>query len=149
MEPSMAEGKMNTGTRVEQIAGLAFLILLLAGCFVVLRPFLSAILWALVISFSPWPGYAWVERRLGGRKGLAAMVTTLSIAALVVVPLVLIGSSLTDEIAAAIVWIRTVLQEGLPDPPDWVARLPLVGGQAQRYWAGLPHKPAQFWGLRG
>ncbi|HEX9444173.1 MAG TPA: AI-2E family transporter, partial [Candidatus Binatia bacterium] len=105
---------MNTGTRVEQIAGLAFLILLLAGCFVVLRPFLSAILWALVISFSTWPVYAWVERRLGGRKGLAAMVTTLSIAALVVVPLVLIGSSLTDEIAAAIVWIRTVLQEGLP-----------------------------------
>ncbi len=129
----MAEGKMNTGTRVEQIAGLAFLILLLAGCFVVLRPFLSAILWALVISFSTWPVYAWVERRLGGRKGLAAMVTTLSIAALVVVPLVLIGSSLTDEIAAAIVWIRTVLQ-----------RLPLVGGQAQRYWAGLAHNTAQL-----
>jgi predicted PurR-regulated permease PerM len=135
---------MNSGTRVEQIAAVTFLVLLLAGCFVVLQPFVSALLWALILTFSTWPIYAWAERMLGGRKGLAALLTTLTLAAVVLVPLVLLGSSLTDEIAQAIVWIRTVFSEGPPDPPAWVETIPLVGGYLYRYWAGLAHNSAQL-----
>lgn len=140
----MDEGKMNSGTRVEQIAGMAFLILLLFGCFVVLRPFISALLWALILSFSTWPVYAWLERRSGGRRGLAALATTLLIAAVVLIPLVVLGSSLTDEIGQAIAWARTVLDEGLPDPPGWIAGIPLIGGYVHGYWAGLAHDSAHL-----
>ena len=135
---------MNSGTRVEQIAGLAFLLLLLLGCFVVLQPFVSALLWALILSFSTWPVYAWIEWRLAGRKGLAALLTTLLIAAIVLVPLIAVGSSLTDEIGQAIAWSRTVLDEGLPDPPGWIAGVPLVGGYVYSYWAGLAHDSAHL-----
>ena len=34
------------------------------GCLTVLRPFLSALLWALILSFSSWPLYAWLLQRL-------------------------------------------------------------------------------------
>ena len=85
------------GNRVEQIAAAALLLLLLIGCFIVLRPFLSALLWALILSFATWPVYALIERMLGGRKGIAAMLTTLLVALIVLMPLVIAGSSLTDE----------------------------------------------------
>ena len=39
--------------RFGRYAGIAMVIVLIAGCFVVLRPFLSAILWALILSFLP------------------------------------------------------------------------------------------------
>ena len=38
--------------RVDRIAGIAFVTVLMMGCFAILHPFLSAILWAVVLSFS-------------------------------------------------------------------------------------------------
>ena len=127
----------NGGNRVEQIAATALLLLLLIGCFVVLRPFLSALLWALILSFATWPLYAWIERMLSGRKGIAAMLTTLLVALIVLMPLVIAGSSLTDEFGQAIVWVRTVMNEGPPDPPAWIATIPIAGEYLYRYWSGL------------
>lgn len=135
---------MNSGNRVEQIAAITLLVLLLLGCFVVLRPFISALLWALVLTFATWPIYGAFERWLGGRKTPAAALTTVLIAAIVLVPLVLVGSSLTDEIAQAIVWVRTVLSEGPPDPPVWVETIPLIGGYVYHYWSGVAHNSAQL-----
>ena len=60
---------MNSENRLEQIAGMAILSLLVIGCFVVLRPFVSALLLALILSYSTFPIYAWCERILKGREG--------------------------------------------------------------------------------
>jgi hypothetical protein len=72
---------MNSENRLEQIAGMSVLLLLVVGCFVVLRPFVSALLLALILSYSTWPIYAWLERLLKGRRGLAAILMTLLVAA--------------------------------------------------------------------
>ena len=52
--------------------------LLAVGCLAVLRPFLSALLWAMILSFSSWPLHAWLVRRLRGRRTLAALLVTCS-----------------------------------------------------------------------
>ena len=65
---------MNSENRFEQIAGMAILSLLVIGCFVVLRPFVSALLLALILSYSTFPVYAWFERILKGRRGLGGDV---------------------------------------------------------------------------
>ena len=62
---------VNLSSRIEFIAGMAVLTLLTVGCLVVLRPFLSSILWALVLCFSTWPIYTWVLDKLDGRRTLA------------------------------------------------------------------------------
>ena len=67
---------MNSANRFEQIAGMAILSLLVIGCFVVLRPFVSALLLALILSYSTFPVYAWFERILKGRRGWAATLMT-------------------------------------------------------------------------
>jgi predicted PurR-regulated permease PerM len=135
---------MNNENRFEQIAGMAILLLLVLGCFVVLRPFVSAVLLALILSYSTYPIYAWCERILKGRKGLAATLMTSLVAVVLLIPVIILGSSLAEQIAAAIRWAQRLLSEGPPDPPGWVANIPVVGPQLYEYWQGLATNTAQF-----
>jgi predicted PurR-regulated permease PerM len=135
---------MNSGSRLEQIAGIAILLLLVIGCFVVLRPFVSALLAAIILSYSTWPIYAWAKRLLRGRKGLAAALMTSLVAAVLLIPVIILGSSLAGQVAAASAWTQRLLFEGPPDPPGWIAEIPLVGEQLYQYWQGLAHNTAQL-----
>ena len=47
----MKDKETHRRTRTEQILGLVALSLLLLGCFTVMKPFLSAGLWAVVLGF--------------------------------------------------------------------------------------------------
>jgi len=131
-------------TSLEKIAGMALLLLLVIGCFVVLRPFVSALLLALILCYSTWPVYAWGERILNGRKGLAAASMTLAVAVILLIPLAILGSSLADQVAQASAWIHHIFSEGFPAPPQWVERIPLIGPQAYQYWQGLGNNTTQL-----
>ena len=135
---------MNNENRFEQIAGIAILLLLVIGCFVVLRPFVSAVLLALILSYSTFPIYAWCERVLKGRRGLAATLMTLMVAVVLLVPLIILGSSLAQQGAAATRWVRGLFSEGPPGPPSWIANIPVVGTQLYEYWQGLAHNTAKL-----
>ena len=37
---------------------------------------------------------------------------------------------------------RNVIEGGLPDPPEWVGKLPLIGERAVDYWASFAHDGA-------
>jgi len=131
-------------TSLEKIAGMALLLLLVIGCFVVLRPFVSALLLALILCYSTWPVYAWGERILNGRKSLAAASMTLAVAVILLIPLAILGSSLADQVAQASAWIHHIFSEGFPAPPQWVERIPLIGPQAYQYWQGLGNNTTQL-----
>jgi predicted PurR-regulated permease PerM len=135
---------MNSENRFEQIAGIAILLLLVIGCFVVLRPFISALLLALILSYSTWPVYAWWERLLRGRKGAAATLMTSLVAAVLLIPVIVLGSSLAEQVALASGWVRPLLADGPPDPPGWIAEIPVVGPQLYEYWQGLAHNTAKL-----
>jgi predicted PurR-regulated permease PerM len=137
---------MNGENRLEQIAGIALVLLLVIGCFVVLRPFVSALLLALILSYSTWPIYAWVEKVLRQRKGLAAASMTLLVAAVLLLPLIVLGSNLADQVGQASGWIHRVFSDGLPDPPAWVAGIPLVGTELFQYWQGLANNATKLLG---
>jgi len=114
--------------RIELMAGLAVLVLLVIGCFLVLMPFISAMLWAAVLCFSTWPLYQRLVKAMRGRQGLASLVMTLALAAIVVAPFAIVGSSLASNVAAVVGAIRKVVQEGPPHLPQFVVDLPYVGG---------------------
>ena len=59
---------MNSTSRVEQIAAVSLLVLLLLGCIVILRPFVTALLWAFIIVFATWPVFSWLEAKLQGAE---------------------------------------------------------------------------------
>ena len=128
---------MDSQERIEQIVVIALLVLLAIGCLTVLRPFLSALLWALILSFSSWPLYAWLVRRLKGRRTLAASLMTLLVAAIFILPLAAAGTGLADSVAKVGGMIAVLLREGPPGPPAWVAELPIVGTQLTERWLEL------------
>jgi predicted PurR-regulated permease PerM len=129
---------------IEHLVSAIILLILILGCFFVLRPFISALLWAVILSFSTWPVYKWWTHILKGRKTLAATVMTLLLAGIFIVPVLVIGLSFTDEAMNFITRIRQTFQTGLPALPEWVARLPFIGADISRRWQEWTADKTQF-----
>jgi len=134
---------MPTSRRVEQIVALAAIAMLALGCFFVLQPFLTSILWAVILSFSTWPLYVWLLRNIGSVT-IAAIVMTLVVAAIFVLPFVLIGPSMAQDIVAAAQAVNQLLAQGPPAPPEWTKELPVVGSSLYDYWHAAQTDTAQF-----
>jgi predicted PurR-regulated permease PerM len=128
---------MGSQERIEQIVVIALLVVLAVGCLTVLQPFMSALLWALVLSFSTWPLHVWLMRRLNGRRTLAATLMTLLVAAIFILPLAAAGTGLADSVAKVAGMMAMLLEQGLPGPADWVVDLPIVGPQLAERWLEL------------
>jgi predicted PurR-regulated permease PerM len=125
---------MESQQRIEQIVVIVLLVGLAAGCLTVLRPFLSALLWALILSLSSWPLYVWLVERLKGQRSLAAFLMTLLVAAVFILPLAAAGTGLADSVAKVGGMVAVLLKQGPPGPPVWAAELPIVGPQLAERW---------------
>ncbi len=121
----------------EQFLGPGILGLILLGCLVVLRPFVSAILWAAILCYATWPACEWLVRRMKGRRPPAALLMTFVLVTLIALPLALVGGSLASGVEHLLAVVRRVNAEGLPTPPEWLATLPWVGGYVKAHWADL------------
>jgi predicted PurR-regulated permease PerM len=114
------------------ISGLA-LLLLVVGCLIVIFPFISALLWAVVLSFTTWSLY---ERMLGmmkGRKTWAALLMTLSITLVLLVPFAIVGYTLGDNAKDLSDRWHQWKESGPPDAP-WLRKIPLIGNTVAAYW---------------
>jgi predicted PurR-regulated permease PerM len=123
--------------RTETIIGLAALVLLVIGCLLVLTPFLSAILWAVLLCFSTWGLFVRLRIMMGGHNSLAALAMTLMIATVAVVPFVIVGESLADNVAAVIAAVRHAIENGPRQPPQWLSDFPIAGPHVRDYMARL------------
>jgi predicted PurR-regulated permease PerM len=130
--------------KLEQWLGLAALGLVLIGCFVVMRPFLSALMWSGVLGFTLWPVYRRLLGWMGNRRTLAALVTTSTIALVLVVPFVVLGVTLADDARALGTATRKWAAAGPPAPPEWVERIPLVGASVKTTWIEFGREAASL-----
>lgn len=120
--------------RFVYFAQLAAVFILVAGCFLVLRPFLAAMLLAAVVCVSTWPLYLWLLRKLKDRKTIAALTMTLALALVVILPLALVAYNLADNVTAFYDWAKQALEAGPLEPPAWLKGVPIVGRSADEYW---------------
>ena len=121
----------------EQFLGPGLLGLILLGCLLVLRPFVSAVLWAAILCYATWPACEWLVRHLKGRRPPAALIMTLVLVLLIALPLALVGTSLASSVEHLLGVVRRLNTEGLPTPPDWLTNLPWVGGYVKAHWSDL------------
>jgi predicted PurR-regulated permease PerM len=132
-------------SKLEQNLDWIVLLGLLVGCLLVLRPFVSALLWAVVLCFSSWPIYRRVLGLVRNRRTLAASLMTLAMVLIVLLPFVVVGATLADNLNQLTGAVKTWTQNGPPAPPDWLARVPLIGSWATEYWQGLTTDTATLW----
>jgi predicted PurR-regulated permease PerM len=122
---------------VEHAVGLTVLAVIAAGSFVVLRPFLSAIVWAAVLAFSTWPLFERLKARVGGQEALAATIMILAVACILVLPIAILAWSMADEVVRLSGIMRGWFEHGLPPLPVWVGDIPLLGGRLVQRWHDL------------
>jgi predicted PurR-regulated permease PerM len=131
---------------IERWITLAVIVVLLAGCFLVLQPFLSAVLWAIILCCTTWPLFNRLQRMMHGRRTLASLLVTLAMAVVVLAPFVVVGVSLAENANELLDEAKRFIDNGPPDPPSWVGKIPLVGASAQDYWASIAHNTASLMG---
>lgn len=117
-----------------QLARIALITLLLVGCFLVLRPFMAAVLFATIVCVSTWPLYVRIRRRLGGRETLSALVMTVLMLFALIGPLAYLAASLADGATLLVDHIKQALEHPQPHAPAWLGSLPWIGGQIDAFW---------------
>ena len=107
----------------------------------VLAPFFGAIIWAITLALLFQPLNRWVQRLLGGRATLAAIVTLTVCLVIVIFPLIMIGASIASDVLTFVQKMRggeidytryyNQVLAALPAwATDWLARWQLFDPQA-------------------
>ncbi|MCL2345350.1 MAG: AI-2E family transporter [Desulfobulbus sp.] len=127
---------MPTEFNPRRLAQIALVVLLIVGCIAVVLPFVGALLFAFVIWICSWNVYRnRLLPRLGGRRSLGASLMVLILTLILILPTFILASSLASGADGVIAFIKAHIDTGLPTtPPAWLAGLPLVGDDIDRFW---------------
>ena len=109
------------------ILGLALL------CYRVFAPFLTLMVWALILAVTLYPLHQAVARRIGERQGLAATLITVLGVVLIVAPTALLLSSMGDSVRQFIGDVQHNTVQ-VPPPRPNVAAWPVVGKRVYAFW---------------
>jgi predicted PurR-regulated permease PerM len=117
--------------------GVLFISLLIVSTAWIIRPFLSALLWAAMIVISTWPLMLAVQSRVGDRRGVATALMTVTLLLVLLIPLSLAVGALISNVDALTAKASTLEHLQVPPPPAWVARIPLQGRRLSAEWQRL------------
>ncbi|KQV80468.1 AI-2E family transporter YdiK [Rhizobium sp. Root1220] len=107
---------------------------LIGFSFLILLPFLPAILWAMTLVIATWPLMLWVQRHLGNRRGPAVFVMTLVLLCILIAPFWLAISTIVENLDQITALVHSAFSMRLPPPPDWLTRIPLIGARIADAW---------------
>src|SRR5277367_3622745 len=74
-----------------------FISILIIACFMVLRPFLSALIWATMTVIATWPMFAKLQARLWGKRWMAVSVMILLLLLVLIVPICFAELTILDN----------------------------------------------------
>lgn len=121
----------------DRLIRIAAITVIAGGCFLVLRPFVAAILFAAIVCTTTWPVFSWLRRALGDHPTTAALLLICVMVAVVIVPMVMLAGALAQYTGTIVEYVRSTFAEGTPALPAWLVGLPVVGEQIDEYWHSL------------
>jgi len=110
---------------------------LIAASFWILRPFIGAMIWATMIVVATWPVLLWLQRRLGGKRGLAVGAMTLVMLLVFVVPFWAAIAAVADYKDDVGAWAKTMRHLTIPQPPAFIDALPVFGEKLASRWRDI------------
>lgn len=127
----MQNGYVTRAVEVSIHVGLV--VSLVAGCLLILRPFLPLVAWGIIIAIAAYPGHLKLKQLLHERNGLATALSTILLLTALIVPVVLLAGSVIGGLQG----LGRRLREGIPiipPPPDDIANWPIVGRALKEFW---------------
>ena len=121
-------------SKIEPFLGAVALLLLMIGCVFVLKPFMTALMWAMILAYSLHPLQRVFTRWFRGSRTLAACFVTLTVTLTLAGPIILVGFSVAqdgkDLARATRGWFMSAPEKA----PPWVEKVPFVGTDISAYW---------------
>jgi len=123
-----------TKDSIEAAIRLGLLVILTYWCYLIVKPFAVALVWAVIIAVAAFPLFVRLRTSLGGRNKLAATVYTLVALSILITPTVLVSNSIVDtsSIVAERYEAGTL---AIPPPAEAVKSWPLIGENLYSIWA--------------
>jgi len=118
---------------VESFIRIGIIVVLVAYCYQIVRPFIVPVVWGVIIAVAQYPMFLRLRTALGGRNALAATLMTVTGLVVLITPTAL----LSDTMVTGARDLTRALQEGtleIPPPPDSVAHWPLIGERLAEFW---------------
>ncbi len=119
---------------LETFINVGLVFLLVTICFLIMRPFVLLIAWGIIIAVAAYPAFQKLRRLLREHGTLAAVLFTLLLLSVLVLPVVLMGQSLVEGIQA----VTSRVKDGtalIPPPPPGVENWPIIGRPLQGIWS--------------
>jgi predicted PurR-regulated permease PerM len=112
---------------------LALVTGLILACFVIMKPFLIILTWAVILAVALRAPFEKLAGLAKGKRGLAATIFSLMVIVLVVVPSWFVGGSLVGTMQT----LQASLEAGTleaPAPPEYIENIPIFGEQVYEAW---------------
>ena len=130
----------NRGLEAAILIGLA--ILLAVACLLILLPFIPLVAWGIIIAVAAYPGFQKLQLRLGGRRGWSAVLFSVVLLALLILPMILLAETLLEGVQT----LAARLKDGtltIPPPPAGVETWPIIGAPLNNLWSSAARDLAQ------
>ena len=118
---------------VEAAVRIGLIAILVFWCYYIAAPFIIPTIWGIIIAIAVYPGYDWLQSKLGARRKLTAVALTVITLVLIIVPVAL----LTKALAGNVQDLAEALGDGrlvIPAPPANVAEWPIIGTPIDAFW---------------
>ncbi len=137
-KPVPGQGGNNNyvNTAIDLILKVGTLLLVIFLCFKILKPFLSILLWGLIIAIILFPIFKKLREWLGKRNKITSLLIMVVALSLLVLPSIWLVNQLVDGIRL----LAEHFQGGtlkIPVPSESVADWPLIGGWLYEKWLDL------------
>jgi predicted PurR-regulated permease PerM len=132
-DPTSSDEKVFVNRALEAAIRIGLVVLLVAWCFQIVRPFIVPVVWGIIIAVAVYPGYRRLLSAMGGRGGLSAVVCTFLLLVLFIVPALLLVGTLIDSAKL----LAKDLSNGtisIPLPPENIHAWPIIGKPLARFW---------------
>jgi predicted PurR-regulated permease PerM len=135
LPPPESELELRASSRLLDVLIRAGLIgALVVLCYRVFSPFLTLMVWSIILAVTMYPLHQWLARRVRGKQWLASVILVIIAVLLIIVPTALLMNSFADSVRSFIdaVQHNTLV---IPAPREGVAGWPIVGKKIYDIWS--------------
>ena len=125
--------KAYTGRAIDIAIRIGIIALLIALCFNILRPFISPVMWGIILAITLHPACIRLSGILGGRVKLASAIIT----AVMLLGVILPSIQMVGSLVGGSKYINERIQRSeikVPPPPNSIDTWPLIGKSLKNEW---------------
>lgn len=116
---------VNLRDRVDILIRILFGLAIALGCYFVVRPFLTAITIAAIVTVVSWPLFSRFKTSLGNRPTPAALLMVLLLVVCLIIPMMFLSAAVAQQLPSAISGITAYLRT--ITAPDGLKDIPVIG----------------------